>query len=70
MKPFYVECQLPQTAGMEVSAEFDTFHEALAWIDDRLSENSRRIPKMVAAGRITEKMARELTAKGVILGRT
>jgi hypothetical protein len=52
------------------SAEFDTFHEALAWIDDRVRENPRRIPKLVAASRITAKMARDLTAKGVIFGRT
>jgi hypothetical protein len=31
MKPFHVECQLPQTAGAEVSAEFDTFNVTEAY---------------------------------------
>jgi hypothetical protein len=55
VKPFHIECQLRQTAGTEVSAEFDTFPETLAWIDDRLRENPKRILKLVAAGRVTAK---------------
>ncbi len=70
VRPFYIECQLPQTPGAEVSAEFDAFPEALAWIDYRRRENPRRILRLVASGRITAKMARDLTAKGVIFERS
>jgi hypothetical protein len=67
MKSFYVDCHLPQGGAAELSAEFDTFDETLAWIDDRLHENPRRIPRLLSRVRVTAKMARLLTEKGVIL---
>lgn len=69
MKSFYVECQLPQAAKAETSAEFDTLDETLAWIDDRLRKNPRRLPRLVSRTPVTAKMARTLDAKGVIVER-
>lgn len=67
-KLFRAEYQVPTSNRAEEHAEFNTFDEALTWINDRRRENPERLFRLFTSGLVTAKMARILDSIGVTFG--
>jgi hypothetical protein len=57
---YYVEARLPPALSAEAHALFPTFDRAMAWLERRLGENSKRIGRFDTGAQLTAEHTKKL----------